>query len=56
MRRRTLRLSRAAFEAEVAPALDRIPEPFAALLANVAVVVEDEPDADMPTCQRLTRS
>jgi predicted Zn-dependent protease with MMP-like domain len=46
MRRDTLHLSRAAFEAEVADALDLIPEPFASLLANVAVVVEDEPDAE----------
>jgi predicted Zn-dependent protease with MMP-like domain len=46
MRRRGLRLSRADFEREVARALDTIPEPFAALLANVAVVVEDEPDAE----------
>src|SRR5260370_31110662 len=46
MRRRAMRLSRDAFEAEVAAALDSIPEPFASLLANVAVVVEDEPDAE----------
>jgi predicted Zn-dependent protease with MMP-like domain len=45
MRRRGLRLSRDDFEREVARALDGIPEPFASLLANVAVVVEDEPDA-----------
>jgi predicted Zn-dependent protease with MMP-like domain len=46
MRRRGLRLSREDFEQEVARALDAIPEPFAAWLANVAVVVEDEPDAE----------
>jgi hypothetical protein len=41
------RYASAAPEALVAAALDRIPAPFAALLANVAVVVvEDEPDAD----------
>lgn len=45
MRRRGLRLSRDDFEEEVARALDSIPEPFASLLANVAVVVEDEQDA-----------
>jgi len=44
MRRRGVRLSRTAFEHVVARALDDIPEPFAALLANVVVVVEDEPD------------
>lgn len=41
-----MRLSRADFEREVARALDTIPEPFAGLLANVAVVVENEPDAE----------
>lgn len=46
MRRRGLRLSRADFEREVARALDAIPERFAALLSNVAVVIEDEPDAE----------
>jgi len=46
MRRRGLRLSRADFEREVARALDSIPEPFASILANVAIVVEDEPDAE----------
>lgn len=46
MRRRSIRLSRAEFEREVARALDAIPEPFAGLLANVAVVIEDETDAE----------
>ena len=34
------------FEALVAKALDGLPAEFAELLANVAVVVEDEPDPD----------
>jgi predicted Zn-dependent protease with MMP-like domain len=45
MRRKGIRLSQRDFEAEVARALDDIPEQFAALLDNVAVVVDDEPDA-----------
>jgi predicted Zn-dependent protease with MMP-like domain len=36
----------AEFEALVAEALDSLPEQFAELLANVAVVVEDEPGAE----------
>ena len=46
MRRRGIRLSRADFEQEVARVLDAIPEPFASLLADVVVLVEDEPDAE----------
>jgi predicted Zn-dependent protease with MMP-like domain len=37
-------LSRSAFERLVAEALDGLPPDFAALLDNVAVVVEEEPD------------
>ncbi|MFL6022267.1 MAG: metallopeptidase family protein [Marmoricola sp.] len=37
-----------AFEELVADALDRIPEPLAALMDNVVVLVEDEPPADDP--------
>src|SRR5664280_779110 len=46
MRRRGVRLSREAFEREVARAIDAIPDPFASMLADVVVVVEDEPDRD----------
>jgi len=43
-----LRMSRSEFEEHVAKALDALPERFAALLENVAVVVEDEPsDEDL---------
>lgn len=51
-RRRGSRRSRAAaarpdsFERLVGRALDRIPEPFASALDEVAVVIADEPDAD----------
>jgi predicted Zn-dependent protease with MMP-like domain len=34
------------FEALVADALDGIPEPFAAALDEVAIVIEDQPSAD----------
>jgi predicted Zn-dependent protease with MMP-like domain len=37
-------MNRVRFHALVAEALDEIPEPFHSHLANVAVVVEDEPD------------
>ncbi len=43
-----MELSEAAFEELVADALDRIPEPLAALMDNVVVLVEDEPPADEP--------
>ena len=36
-------ISREAFDGLVAEAIDEIPEPFASLLSNVQVVVEDEP-------------
>jgi predicted Zn-dependent protease with MMP-like domain len=39
----TFELSQEAFDELVAEALDEIPEPFASLLDNVQVVVEDEP-------------
>ncbi|HVT16217.1 MAG TPA: metallopeptidase family protein [Thermoanaerobaculia bacterium] len=41
-----MRCSREEFEALVARALDGLPEEFAEMLANVAVVVEEEPDPD----------
>lgn len=41
MARRSLSISEAAFEALVRRALDDLPEPYARLLENVAVVVED---------------
>jgi predicted Zn-dependent protease with MMP-like domain len=41
-----MRMSKDEFEALVAKALDGLPEEFAELLANVAVVVEDEPDPE----------
>jgi predicted Zn-dependent protease with MMP-like domain len=40
-----LPLNRAAFEEVVADALDRLPEEFAELMSNIAVQVEDRPDA-----------
>jgi predicted Zn-dependent protease with MMP-like domain len=43
---RELWITRKRFEAIVAEALDSIPEDFRAHLANVAVVVEDEPDRE----------
>ncbi len=46
MRRKGIRLSPQDFESEVARALEDIPEPFAKMLDNVAIVVEDEPDAE----------
>jgi predicted Zn-dependent protease with MMP-like domain len=39
-------MSRREFEELVADALDELPEPFAELLSNVHVVVEDEPSAE----------
>ncbi len=42
--RGTDRLKRARFARVVGEALDGIPEPFRSKLANVAIVVEDEPD------------
>ena len=44
MPRDDLWLSRAAFEKLVGEALDGLPPDFAALLENVAVVVEEEPE------------
>ena len=41
-----IRLSREQFEELVEKALDSLPDDFAALLDNVAVVVEEEPSAD----------
>ena len=41
-----MRMAREEFEALVAKALDSLPEEFADLLANVAVVVEEEPDPE----------
>jgi predicted Zn-dependent protease with MMP-like domain len=41
-----MRMSEDEFEALVAKAIDGLPEELAELLANVAVVVEDEPDPD----------
>jgi predicted Zn-dependent protease with MMP-like domain len=39
-------LTRAEFERVVAEALDSLPERFASLVENVAVVIEEEPNAD----------
>ncbi len=36
-------VSQDAFEALVVEALDEIPDPFASLLSNVEIVIEDEP-------------
>lgn len=44
MSRGELWLGRSAFERLVEEALDGLPEEFAAMLENVAVVVEEEPD------------
>lgn len=44
---RELRIGQAAFERLVAKALDGLPEEFAELLDNVAVVVEEEPPAEV---------
>ncbi|MDY7096220.1 MAG: metallopeptidase family protein [Acidobacteriota bacterium] len=41
-----IRMDRDEFEALVKKALDELPEEFAALLNNVAVVVEDEPSPE----------
>ncbi|HEX6202557.1 MAG TPA: metallopeptidase family protein [Thermoanaerobaculia bacterium] len=41
-----IRLSREQFEALVEKALDSLPDDFAALLDNVAVMVEEEPSAE----------
>lgn len=40
-------MNRAAFERVVGEVLDTIPEPFARHLANVEVVIEDEPDSEL---------
>jgi predicted Zn-dependent protease with MMP-like domain len=40
-------MDRARFRSLVAEAIDEIPEPFRSHLANVEVVVEDEPGAEM---------
>jgi predicted Zn-dependent protease with MMP-like domain len=37
-------ISAEAFEALVVEALDEIPEPFASMLSNVELVIEDEPE------------
>lgn len=42
----TIRISRDEFEELVGRALDSLPEEFAALLDNVAVLVEEEPAVD----------
>lgn len=42
-----IRVGEKEFEALVEKALDQLPENFAALLDNVAVVVEEEPDPDV---------
>lgn len=41
-----MRVGREEFETLVERALDRLPEEFAELLDNVAVVVEEEPDSE----------
>jgi predicted Zn-dependent protease with MMP-like domain len=46
-RRRDLWLGRGAFERLVGEAIDGLPEDFADLLDNVAVVVEEEPDPEV---------
>ena len=46
-RLRTLSVSEAEFQALVQEALDSVPEPYAQHLANVAVVVEEEPSQDV---------
>jgi predicted Zn-dependent protease with MMP-like domain len=43
----TVRVPPEEFEALVEKALDDLPEEFAELLANVAVVIEEEPDTDV---------
>ncbi len=45
---RTIRLSHRRFERLVAKALSGLPEEFRIRLENVAVLIEDEPPADMP--------
>jgi predicted Zn-dependent protease with MMP-like domain len=45
--RRDLWLGRGAFERLVGEAIDGLPEDFADLLDNVAVVVEEEPDPEV---------
>ena len=49
MARGELWLGRAAFERLVEEALDGLPEEFAAMLENVAVVVEEEPAPEVLT-------
>jgi predicted Zn-dependent protease with MMP-like domain len=46
-RSRTLSVSEAEFQALVQEALDSVPEPYAEHLANVAVVVEEEPSQEV---------
>jgi predicted Zn-dependent protease with MMP-like domain len=53
-------MDRARFEALVGEALDEIPEPFQKYLEQVAVVIEDEPPAELlremgmePRCETL---
>lgn len=48
MNRRGNRLSHQRFEALVGRALESLPEEFQEYLENVAVVIKDEPPADMP--------
>lgn len=48
-------MSRKEFESLVAEGLDAIPQKFLAKLANVAVVVEDEPTAEQRRKLRLRR-
>ena len=42
-----MRISEAEFEALVERALERLPEEFAQLLDNIAVVLEDEPEPEL---------
>ena len=46
-RSRILSVSEAEFQALVQEALDSVPEPYAQHLANVAVVVEEEPSQEV---------
>jgi predicted Zn-dependent protease with MMP-like domain len=46
-RRRSLHVSRAEFERFVADALVSIPQRFREAMRNIAIVVEDEPSADL---------
>ncbi|SCF96380.1 hypothetical protein GA0115256_13763 [Streptomyces sp. DconLS] len=51
-----LEMTREEFEELVAEALDRIPPELTRLMDNVAVFVEDEPPAPIPTCSVCTRA